>query len=803
MRGMRLVQFLLALIITTALVFFLNRPLELGDKSIPPIGKLMNPYTGFWKNATPIHELPEGTLDFPNLKGKVTVHYDDRMVPHIFAEHNEDALFAQGYITAQNRLFQMDLSSRATEGRLSEILGKRALKRDIRQRRKGMVFAAENALEEWKKHDYGWKMLMAYCDGVNAYISSLGKGDYPLEYKLIGTTPDKWTPKKTALFVKAMAASLAGGHYDIEATNTLKKFKKDTFDFLYPDYDPLQTPIIPKSKKWDFDPVVVEDDTTDNDIIDYFDYKIYERSPEGVGSNNWVVSGKRTVSGNPILCGDPHLDLSLPSIWYEMQLQTPELNAYGVSLPGIPFIVIGFNENIAWSQTNVGHDVTDFYQIKWKDENKMQYLYDGEYKDVELKIEKYHVKDVGGVLDTVRYTVWGPVTYESKTTWNKDLATQWLAHFASDKNELTTFYELNKAKNFDDYYKAIDTYNVPAQNFVFASKEGDIAIRVMGQFPLKEENQGRFVRDGSLSSSGWKGFIPKAHNPIIKNPARGYVSSANQYSTSPTYPYEYNREKFEPFRGRMANRLLAKKNKATIQDMKDMQNNNFDMKSEAALPLMLAHLDSAQIRNNRELIGALENWDNVFTPDSKAATFFTVWWRKLFYNIWDEMNQDIPLLYPTTERTIYLMKEVSHSVFFDDRRTEDKEDIKNIVTRSFMEAKEKLGDKIPVWTKFQKSRVDHLAKIPAFSRYDLGVGGAHSTLNAMTDIHGPSWRQIVELGDEVKALVSYPGGQSGNPGSPYYDNFIDTWAKGEYYEALFMKNENDHQRMMVAKQVFE
>ncbi len=801
---MKVAKFIIALILTVVFIFFLNRPLQLGEQSIPPIGKLMNPYTGFWKNAESLEYLPNENYDFPHLKGKVTVHYDDRRVPHVFAEHMEDAIFVQGYVTAQNRLFQMDLSSRATEGRLSEILGESVLKRDMRQRRQGMVFAAENALKEWEKHEYGWGLLQSYCDGVNAYISSLDQGSTPLEYKLIGTSPDTWTPKKTALFVKAMAASLASRHHDIEATNTLKRFKRDTFDFLFPEYFDAQTPIIPKSKKWTFAPQPVPDDNVDNDVLEYFDYKVYDRSPVGIGSNNWAVSGSRTKSGNPIQCGDPHLDLSLPSIWYEMQIHTPEMNTYGVTLPGIPFVVIGFNENIAWSQTNVGHDITDFYRIKWKDASKMEYLYDGEYKPVDIKVEEFEVKGKGTHVDTVRYTVWGPVMYDSKTSMDKDLAIRWLGHDGSDKNELTTFYELNKAKDFDGFHKAITPYNVPAQNFAFASKDGDIALRVMGRFPLKEKQQGRFIRDGSLSSSGWKGYIPKEHNPMVKNPPRGYVSSANQHSTGKDYPYYYTREYYELFRGRTANRLLAKNNKVTPQDMMTMQNSAFDMKAEEALPLLLTHLDSAQIRNNREIISLLESWDYVFDAKTKAGTFFQEWWRHTYWNIWDEMNQkEVTFMTPTSLRTIELMRDVPYSIFFDDRNTKDKEDIKNIVTRSFMETKEELGDDIPEWTKHQGSTITHLAQLAPFSRTNLGMGGAHSTLNAMTPRTGPSWRQIVELGDEVKAWVSYPGGQSGNPGSPHYDDFIETWAEGKYYDALFMKNESDYDRMMVAKQVFE
>jgi penicillin amidase len=801
---MQVLKLLLGIIIAIILFFairFLDKPQTLGDESIPALGKLLNPYVGFWQNAESVAEMPTSLSGMRGLDADVNIYYDERMVPHIFANSTKDALFAQGYVTAANRLFQMDLSSRATEGRLSEILGPDLLEKDMAQRRKGMVFAAENAVKEWSKNELGNILLAAYCKGVNAYIKSLSPKDYPLEYKLLGINPEEWSTMKTALFVKAMAASLAERHHDIEATNALKKFNRDTFDFIYPAYFKEETPIIPITKKWEFETIPIEEDGVDNDVIDYFKYEDYERAPDGIGSNNWVVSGTKTKSGDPILCGDPHLGLTLPAIWYEMQIHTPEFNSYGVSLPGIPFIIIGFNENIAWTQTNVGHDVADLYKLTWKDATKMEYLYDGEYKKVELRVDEYQVKGVGTVKDTVRYTIWGPVQFESPRSMDKDLAYKWLGHHSSNEKEITTFYDLNKAKNFDEYYAALNNYNLPAQNYAFASREGDIGIRVAGEFPLKEQKQGRFVRDGSLSSSDWKGFIPKEHGPFTKNPPQGFVASANQHSTDPRYPYYYNREHFESFRGRIINRFLSEKEDFTVQDMMDFQNSNYDLKAEEALPLMLQYLNESEANNNKEIIELLKNWDYTFRADTKVGTFFQTWWRYLHHDVWDETkSDDVPLLKVSGIRTIHLMRDMPESIFFDDINTTKPELINDIVTNSFVKAKAKLGEDIPEWTNYQKPTIHHLAKIPAFSRLTT-VGGVHSALNAQTDKHGPSWRQIVVLGDEVKAFVSYPGGQSGNPGSKYYDNFINTWADGKYYEAMFMKSESDYSDSMVSKQV--
>ncbi len=792
---MKLVPFIVSLGLTIGLIYFLSNPLSLGDKNIPPIGSLVNPHTGFWQNAKMPDIIPDSNLDFQELNAPVNVHFDERLVPHIFAEDIGDAIFVQGYVTAAHRLFQMDLSTRAAAGRLSEILGDRVLERDDWMRRKGMVFAAENAVEAWKEDAESFALLEKYCAGVNRYIKTLSPPEYPLEYKLIGTEPEPWTPLKTALFVKTMAASLAERHLDVQATNALAKFGKDTFDYLYPEYFPSQSPIIPESVEWDFEPINVPDDSTDNDYITRYDYEDYERTPENIGSNNWAVAGSKTRSGNPILCGDPHLALSLPSIWYEIQIKTPELNAYGVSLPGLPFVIIGFNENIAWSQTNVGHDVADLYRIKWKDETKSEYLLDGKWIKAELKEEVFKIKGKPDVVRTVKYTHWGPVLFEAKEGLDKDLAYQWLAHTASDKGELKVFLNLNKARNYDDYAAALEGYNVPAQNFAFASKDGDIALKVQGQFPLKEEGQGRFIRNGTLTSSGWKGFVPKAHNPMVKNPERGFVASANQHSTDEKYPYYYNREKFESFRGRVLNRYLEKMNDITPQDMMDLHNSNLDMKAEAALPLLLSHLDKRSKDLHPTIIKGLEAWNYSYDMDSRAATFFEVWWNHVVRNIWDEtLKENVPTLTPNFIRTISLIRDEPASGFFDKQSTPKKETIVQIITEAFLSTTEEVGEEfeaIPIWLDKKGSAITHLARIPAFSANDVKIGGVYSALNAMTATNGPSWRQVVELGDKVKAHVSYPGGQSGNPASAHYDDFIETWASGKYYIANFMYSEND------------
>ena len=537
------------------------------------------------------------------------------------------------------------------------------------------------------------------------------------------------------------------------------------------------------------------------------------------GSNNWVVSGAKTLNKKPILCGDPHLGLRLPSIWYEMQIVTPEMNVYGVSLPGLPAIIIGFNENIAWTQTNVGHDVADWYTIKWTDKTKTKYLYDGVEKAVETRIETIKINGEPAIFDTVHYTVWGPVVYENDTMPAANMAYHWLANEVPESS-IRVFTLLNKAKNYDEYSEALKNFNVPAQNFAFACKNGDIALKVMGMFPKKAVGQGRFVQDGTLSANAWKGFIPKDQIPQYKNPARGFVSSANQHSTDPSYPYFYNSDGFEPYRGRIVNNFLSKMDSITIDDMKKMQNANYSLMVEEALPNMLKNLDENALSAPEKLVlNSLKTWDYNYDADKAEPIYFEEWYKAFYNNTWDEILKQKGadnIQKPFTWRTVFLLRDDPNNKFFDVKETPNKtENAKDILTAAFKtmvleipkiqaEITAKYA-KTPtfIWTHYKDTEVPHISMIPGMGRYHLPNGGNARTINSMKKNHGPSWRMIVEMGDTPHAYVAYPGGQSGNPGSPYYTTFLDTWTKGEYYEALFLKKADEQSARIKTIQTFK
>ncbi len=795
---MRFFGFLVMAVITAGLVYLLNSSFKVGEQSVPAIGKLLNPFTGVWQNAKQSNDTLASTLYLSGLKAGAKVVYDDRMIPHLFAENDLDAAYLQGYVTAQHRLWQMDFSTRAASGRLSEVIGERTLEYDKRMRRLGMVYAAENAIEGWKEDAQMYAFLEAYSKGINAYIKTLNPKDYPLEFKLIGYEPEEWTPLKSALFIKSMAQSLCGRENDIENTNLLTLFGQEDFDFLFPEYFESQSPIIPKGTPWNFTPIYPKDGIQIQKPIGAIEHKTFEKPHPSNGSNNWAVAGSKTKSGNPILCGDPHLSMTLPAIWMELQIHTPNYNCYGVSLPGLPGIIIGFNENVAWSPTNVGQDVMDLYTIKWKDDSKSHYMLDGQAVKAKIKYEKYQVKDIGEVIDTVRYTKWGPVAYENRKQ-GEDIAIRWISHDKQVENEISVFYKLNKAKNYDDYVEALSGYVAPAQNFAFASKEGDIAMRVEGKFPIKKNQQGRFVQDGSLSANEWLGFIPKAHIPAMKNPERGFVSSANQHSTAPDYPYYYNSAGFGDYRGRYLNRMLAQMNDITVEDMMALQNSNYSIKAERMLPIFYSFLEEDKLdEDGKKYLTKLKLWDYNFDRDELAPVIYSIWSRKFYFFTWDEFKNDtLDLVRPDSWLAMDLMEDDPTNKYFDVIASRGKETAKDIVNKSFQEMVKEMNE---LRAKNQgldrgthnPTYINHLARLDGMGR-KLYASGTGEALNATYRSHGPSWRMIVELGDEVKAKVVYPGGTSGNPASPHYDDFMDEWENGEYFDALFLKSADEEQ----------
>ncbi len=787
------------LVITTILVYVLNKPMG----GLPAIGGLLDPVSGCLANAEPVNKNFSADLKFP-VKQNATVWFDDRMVPHIHAANDHDLYFLEGYIHASFRLWQMDMETRAAAGRVSEVVGEKALNFDRRQRRKGMIYAAENSLRVMEADPRTKLIGDAYTEGINSYISSLCYRDYPLEYKLMGFAPEKWTNLKSALLLKYMADDLTGGTDDIALTYLRDVLPKEEFELLYPKRISGATPAIPAGTVFDKPSLAIPAAPPDSIAFPHFKATDFgEKREDGKGSNNWAISGARTASGAPILCNDPHLGLNLPSLWYEVQMQTPAMNVYGVSLPGTPGVVIGFNDSLSWGFTNNYRDVKDFYLIKPVADNKNRYWFAGKQLDFNKRVEHILVKGKPEIIDTIDYTIHGPVTYEAQNakdgSLRKPLAMCWMGHRGT--NEMLAIYLMNKAKSYPEFVDAIMNFQCPAQNMVYADRQGNIAMWGQGQFVNQWKDQGRYVMDGSDSATLWGQLIPMRENPHVLNPGQGYLCSANQATTDSSYPYNYTNSGWVDFRAWRINELLKNMPKATINDMFRMQNDTHSLLAETVLPVMLKY--SKDLKGDN--IDVLKKWDYNLESESKAAVIFQLWWKSLYRNVWQGKFGNVPDdLLPLPERTMQLMlNDTLARVLYGDKAgvLSYSDYFQALVVSSYNEvfdSSEKL--KTP-WYKVKNTTVTHLTKIAAFSYDHLKTGGWGNTINAMKGDHGPSWRMVVQMGKEIEAYGVYPGGQSGNPGSKYYADFLEKWAEGKYNKLEFLPN-SDKQSDSAVKYVW-
>ncbi|CAG5071771.1 Acyl-homoserine lactone acylase QuiP [Dyadobacter sp. CECT 9623] len=810
---MKFVKAFISLAIAIGLVYLLGKPLG----PAPALGPFLSPFSGFGQNgerlADPKSEL---ILKLDSLQSEVTIRFDDSGVPHIFAKNDFDLFYAQGYITAKDRLWQMDLQTRAASGRLSEILGRVTIEMDQQSRRLGMGYGAEANFKIAMSEPQSRTALLGYTAGVNAYINQLAPKDYPIEFKLLGYKPEPWKPINTLYMLEQMTLTLAGRSNEVAMTELLKKYGKGVIDQIYPNYPLLQeSPVIPSGTKWDFEPLTIPE-KTDTSVVFQSDnlFKrprtaLPERTPkiEGIGSNNWAVSAKKSITGYPILANDPHLELTLPSIWYQVQLHSPEMNVYGVSLPGIPSVIIGFNQNVAWGVTNVDADVFDLYKIKFKDASRSQYWHDNQWKPTRSRKETIYVKGEKPVIEDVIYTHHGPVTdFDNTAEKLPNLALKWIGH--EPGNSFMAFYQLNKAKNYDDYRAAMARYVGPAQNFVFADNSKNIALTVNGKFPVKYKEQGKFVLDGTSPSEDWQGWIPAAQNPFVKNPERGFVSSANQSSTDPTYPYYINWVFAPSERGIRINERLAAMSQANADSLRSLQNDNFSVLARTILPKLLDVLATTALSPGEKAAKIiLTNWDYQNTPNSVAAAIFEEWVPVLRNMIWsDEFGTELP----TRDRTLYLILKQPNEKWFDNINTPEKETMKDIVYSSFKSTLKTLteqhGNMSPTWqwSKVKGAEIRHLSRsLKAFNAPPITTGGGSGIVNATTKRHGPSWRMVVELGPTPRAYGIYPGGQSGNPGSPYYLNLLGKWEKGELNELLFLTSPDQQNPRITSRITFK
>lgn len=778
---------------------------------LPPLGPLLDPVRGVWAVAYSAEHPDSFAAVVPGLGAEVRVAYDDRGVPHIFASAPADAYRALGYVAARDRLFQMELQTRATAGTLSELLGPSLLEADIQARRLGLSAAAEREFARVAASDPEVaEALNAYSDGVNAFIEGLSPAQRPFEYHLLGLAPFSWEPAHTLYLLKRMGWILAFSSAEWTKERVAARVGRDASDALFPVDAPIAEPIVPyQGARW-LIPEIAPPGAPDAEggdagaQTDLLGFGMHDPSRSSVlGSNNWVIGPSRSSSGHAVLAGDPHLSLSLPSIWYEAHLVVPgHFDVYGVTLPGVPGIVIGFNRDVAWSFTNTGADVTDYYRERLDNDTvPTSYFLDGSWEPLESRIEHFFGPD-GSLLasDTVYRTHRGPLLQID----GQPVSLRWTV--LEGNAELGSLVGAARATSADEWLAAMSSWHAPAQNAVVAGRDGTIAVQSAGHFPLRPEGvRGDRIQDGTTRAVDWLGRT--ARFPIAVNPEQGYLASANQQPYDPAAEPAYLGVHWpEPWRALTINELLRGQTHHSATEMAAYQTHPYSVRARTFRALLLAAAERGRQQGQvaaeaSRAADMLEEWDGAYTTDNERAVLFEAAMAKLRDALWDELEDGEGNRVATPgDEILWVLFGQPDSPWWDDTATAEVEKSDEIVARALAEALEDVrrrrgpeDDGGWAWHRITHHNIYHFLQLPALSRLRLPAQGGPGLLNPVsgTGTHGASWRMVVEMGDEVTARGTYPGGQRGNPASRGYDDRLRHWADGQLEDLRFPRTEED------------
>ncbi len=826
---------LLALVVLAGTLYAGARPAG----PLPALGPLLDPVHGLWSATSGAAPTPKagGAVVLPGLGDSVRVVYDSRAVPHIFAAREDDAYRALGYVVARDRLFQMFVQTLAGSGRLTEMGGARVLALDRETRRLGLPWAADRKLRAADTTSAAWRHLVAYADGVNAYVDAMRPSDVPMEFRLLGLTPPRWAPINSMHLLNRMGYTLADIDPELDRAMAAARVGVAAAEALFPVAEPIVEPIQPNgvgAPRYDFHalPPPGEPDPDASSVARLtsaafpsriaarFD-RAFSGEPSTMASNNWAVAPRRTRNGFALLAGDPHLELTLPSIWYEVHLVVPgSLDIYGVTIPGAPGVVIGFNRDVAWTFTNTGADVMDFWAEQVDDPARpTKYMLDGAWRPLERRVETYRAA-TGGTLatDTMYFTHRGPLQRRD----GRWVSMRWTVLEPSD--EIGAFQAAAHTTTAAEWQATVAaTYWAPAQNMLVADRRGSITIRSTGHFPVRaDDGSGLTVRDGTTSASDWRGYLPVAQYPQSFDPPQGYLASANQQPIDPRATTAYLGGSYDPWRALHINRLLRADSQVTPDAMRRYQTDPGSARADYFVPYLLGAarrappgVDAARLREAARL---LAQWDRRYTKDDTRAVLFEQAMRELTVRTWDELDDPAgrprravgafgepstapPRAVSASSAVLAELLADSTSVWWDVRATADRVERRDdVLATSLAAALDSVTRKFGApdaggwtWGRVRHAQIRHLLQLPALSALDVAVQSGPSTLapSSGSGTHGPSWRMVVELGPEVRASTIYPGGQSGNPLSARYRDRVAAWAAGELEPALVPKSAAD------------
>jgi penicillin amidase len=780
--------------------------------SAPALGAFLDPIHGVWAVASRANLPATDTRRIGTLGSTVEVKYDDRGVPHIFATNTNDAYRALGYVHARDRLFEMEIQTRAVAGTLSELAGSRTLPLDREARAQGLAWGARKTFESIDPSSPAAVAIRAYAEGVNAYIDQMTPADLPLEFRLLGIKPMHWEPVYTAYLQARMGLTLAYSDGELRRAEAEALVGKAAVNVLFPEDAPIQEPIQPNGQKaprfdWLKIPAPVRADEAKlarardlEAVTSAFAANNRFGGEMVVGSNNWAVSPQRTAAGHALLSGDPHLSLSLPSVWYEVQLSVPDtVDVYGVSFVGSPIVPIGFNRDVAWSATNTGADVADYYVEQVDDAaHPTKYKLDGEWKPLMTRVETVRGRHGEALAtDTIYHTHRGPMLHAG-SQW---VSRRWLVVEAPLTGAANAFASANRAKSSAELLAGFRDYVVPAQNIITADRGGHIAIESFGHFPIRpaSASRGDVLIDGTSSANDWNGFRPFSDYPQSTDPAQGYLASANQQPKDPRVdPAYFGWDWATPWRAMRINHLLRDDPAVTPDAMRRYQTDPGSEQvpifqkafAEAVASTPTSKRDSALVRGAR----LLAEFDGRYTRDNERGVLYDATVDELARRTWDELQTPIDkstprrrLATPNSMILAELLQDPTNP-WWDDRSTinvvESRDDIiRAAIAAAYTSVVKLYGEPGAAWkwTNVRHSNINHLLRLPALSRLDVPVQSAPTTLSPSSGdgTHGASWRMVVELGTEVRAWGIYPGGQSGNPASRRYDDRLKKWSVGE------------------------
>ena len=736
----------------------------------------------------------EGGISVSGITQPVEIIRDAYGMPHIYAQTDQDAYFVLGYCMAQDRLFHMDLMRRAGRGKLAEVLGKDLVSVDRFFR---TITAGKSCEDIAAAYDPATRLAAeAYADGVNYFINH-HKGPLPIEFTLLGYTPEPWQPSDGAAvhYVMAVDLNIAFGVEMLHAA-VIEKVGEKMAQEIFPDYV-------------DGYPTIIPEGSTALEFIKTLNLAREVLGSEGGGaSNSWVVAGNKSATGRPLLANDPHLGLGVPGIWYEAHLVSPSMNVSGAVLPGIPFVIIGANEHVAWGFTNVMADDTDFYIEKINLANPDQYEFMGRWEEMQVKEEVIRVKDSDDVNLKVRLTRHGPIIDEVnhyREPKNTAIAMRWTAY---ETLQASPFLELNTAKNVDDIEKAAANFKCPGQNWVYADDRGNIGYWAAVAIPIRDGFSGALPVPGWDGKHEWKGYVPVGRQPHFRNPVRGWIATANNKHVGDDYPYPISHYYAMPDRIVRIQELLKAKEKFDARDFAEMQADFFMVLAREWVPMMRASFSLSGkpfSENEKKAIGFLKNWNFVAGSQDIAPTVFHATINAMVKNTFKKrLGED---LYGQYIKNFYLafnamrnLIAVGRSQWFDDPDTAENEGINEIISKSFKEAvgylNEKMGSNVDDW---KWGRLHTLTLYHPFGKksslmgYFMNIGpypmgGSLATVNPQPYklsepwevYHGASLRYIIDFANRKNSRRVIPAGISGNFMSRHYDDQAELWRSGKY-----------------------